>query len=194
MHPKNLGLFLGQIGFVTGTNPVCPRDMSGVVPRATGPKSLCSSCLNSGVDKRVISKRVVLADVPPERKPERGCIRMFPQNENRNEGTFACSPGTKNRNEGTFAKQNLFTKPPFYLPVRHRMAKNSKIDKSIIRHFSTIFGTNFPAPFGGALIHHCSEAYGIRSYNFSTILSPKRSLEILFHSPTSHFPQQCPRD
>ena len=29
--------------------------------------------------------------------------RMFPRNENRNEGTFGCSPGTKNRNEGTFA-------------------------------------------------------------------------------------------
>ena len=43
------------------------------------------------------SKRVVLADVPPERKPERGYIRMFPQNENRNEGTFGCSPGTKTR-------------------------------------------------------------------------------------------------
>ena len=28
---------------------------------------------------------------------------MFPQNENRNEGTSACSPGTKNRNKGTFA-------------------------------------------------------------------------------------------
>ena len=28
--------------------------------------------------------------------------RMFPRNENRNEGTFGCSPGTKNQNEGTF--------------------------------------------------------------------------------------------
>ena len=41
------------------------------------------------------SKRVVLADVPPERKAERGYIRMFPQNENRNAGAFECSPGTK---------------------------------------------------------------------------------------------------
>ena len=32
----------------------------------------------------------VHSDVPPERKPEeRGYVRMFPQNENRNEGTFA---------------------------------------------------------------------------------------------------------
>ena len=48
-----------------------------------------------GVAKRVVSKRVVLADVPPERKPELGYIRMFPQDENRKEGTFRCSPGTK---------------------------------------------------------------------------------------------------
>ena len=48
----------------------------------------------SGVGKRVVSKRVVLADVPP--------------NENRNEGTFGCSPGTKT---GTRVRS---TKPPFY--------------------------------------------------------------------------------
>ena len=54
----------------------------------------------SGVDKRVVSKRVVLADVPPERK--------LPRNEDRNEGTFACSPGTKT---GTRVRS---PKPPFY--------------------------------------------------------------------------------
>ena len=32
---------------------------------------------------------MVLADVPPERNPERGYIPMFPWNENWNEGTFA---------------------------------------------------------------------------------------------------------
>ena len=58
--------------------------------------------------KRVVSKRVILADVPPERKPERGYVRMFPRNENRNEGTFACSPGTKT---GTRVHS---PKPPFY--------------------------------------------------------------------------------
>ena len=42
------------------------------------------------VDKRVVSKRVVSADVPPERKPERGYVRQ----------------------------NHPFTKPPFYLPVR----------------------------------------------------------------------------
>ena len=45
-----------------------------------------------GVDKRVVSKRVVSADVPPERKPERGYIRQ----------------------------NRPFTKPPFYLPVSLR--------------------------------------------------------------------------
>ena len=43
----------------------------------------------SGIDKRVVSQRVVLADVPPERKPERGYLRQ----------------------------NHPFTKPPFYLPV-----------------------------------------------------------------------------
>ena len=51
--------------------------------------------------------------------------RMFPRNENRNEGTFGCSPGTKNRmfprNEkperGYLRQNHPFTKPPFYLPV-----------------------------------------------------------------------------
>ena len=33
--------------------------------------------------------------------------QVFPRNENRNEGTFACSPGTKNRNKGTFAETTL---------------------------------------------------------------------------------------
>ena len=61
-----------------------------------------------GLTKRVLSKRAVLADVPPERKPERGYIRMFPRNENRNEGTFACSPGTKT---GASVRS---PKPPFY--------------------------------------------------------------------------------
>ena len=47
-------------------------------------------------------------DVPPERKPERGYIRMLPRNENGNEGRFGCSPGTKT---GT---RVLSPKPPFY--------------------------------------------------------------------------------
>ena len=75
-------------------------------------------------------KRVVLADVPPERKPERGYIRMFPRNENRNEGTFGCSPRTKTGTRvrshvpserkperGHIRQNHPFTKPPFCLPV-----------------------------------------------------------------------------
>ena len=58
-----------------------------------------------GSTKGWFSKRVVLADVPrnetgtrvhsdapPERKAERGYLRMFPRNENRNEGTFLAWP------------------------------------------------------------------------------------------------------
>ena len=66
--------------------------------------------------KRVVSKRVVLADCPPERKPERGYIRMFPRNENWNEGTFACCPERKPE-QGYIRQNRPFTKPPFYLPV-----------------------------------------------------------------------------
>ena len=72
------------------------------------PEKQCRMYRFSGADKRVVSKRVVLADVPLERKPERGYIRMFPQNEKRNEGTFACSLGTKT---GTRVHS---PKPPFY--------------------------------------------------------------------------------
>ena len=74
-------------------------------PANSSPK-FCSSTFR-GLIKGWFSKRVVLADVPPERKPERGYIRMFLWNENRNEGTFACSPGTKT---GTRAYS---PKPPF---------------------------------------------------------------------------------
>ena len=64
-----------------------------VIPRSTlrkegGSESevvKLNALLESGVDKRVVSKRVVLADVP--------------RNENRNEGTFGCSPGTKKKKE-----------------------------------------------------------------------------------------------
>ena len=48
------------------------------------------SILFGGSQKGWVSKRVVLADVPPERKPERGYVRQ----------------------------NHPFTKPTFYLPVR----------------------------------------------------------------------------
>ena len=84
--------------------------------------------------KRVVSKRVVLADVPPERKPERGYVRQdhpftkppfylpmslfgvnkfgwFPK------GRFRrMLPRNENRNEGTFAKTTLLQNRPFISP------------------------------------------------------------------------------
>ena len=87
---------------------ICPSMLvwSHCDARRRGPT--CNGYKNRGLTKGWFSKRVVLADVPPERKPERGYIRMFPRNENRNEGTFACSPGTKT---GTRVHS---PKPPFY--------------------------------------------------------------------------------
>ena len=58
------------------------------------------SCSYQGLTKGWLRKRVALADVPPARKPARGCIRMFPRNENRNEGAFACSLRTKTGTRG----------------------------------------------------------------------------------------------
>ena len=69
--------------------------------------------LFSGVRKRMVSKRVVLADVPRYQEPERGYFRMFPRNENQNEGTF---PRNENRNEGIFAKTTLLRNRPFVSP------------------------------------------------------------------------------
>ena len=58
-----------------------------------------------GVQKRVVSKRVVLANVPRYQKPEQEYIRMFPSAK---KGTFECSPVPKT---GTRAQS---PKPPFY--------------------------------------------------------------------------------
>ena len=70
--------------------------------------------------KRVVSKRAISADVPPERKPERGYVRMFPRNENPElEGTFACSPGTKTRTRARSPK------PPFYKTALFHVYLNS---------------------------------------------------------------------
>ena len=69
------------------------------------------STFNSGVDKRVVFQKGgfggcspgaktgtrVHSDVPRERKPERGCVRMFPRNENQNEGTSAQTALLRNR-------------------------------------------------------------------------------------------------
>ena len=54
-----------------------------------------------------------LADVPPERKPERGYVRMFPRNEKPERGYIRMFPRNENRNEGTFTKTTLLRNRPF---------------------------------------------------------------------------------
>ena len=49
-----------------------------------------------------------LADVPPERKVERGYVRMFPQNEKPERGYVRMFPRNENQNEGTFAKTTFY--------------------------------------------------------------------------------------
>ena len=46
-----------------------------------------------------------------------GYIRMFPGNEDRNEGRFACSLGTKTGTRAHLPKPPFSTKPPFCLPL-----------------------------------------------------------------------------
>ena len=101
--------------------------------------------------KRVVSKRVVLADVP--------------RNENRNEGTFGRSPGTKNRNEGTFAcspgtktgTRVHSPKPPFY-------------ETALLS----------PVSLGGQDVHNSSENCGspgrVHSRGFTGVERGKKSL------------------
>ena len=97
------------------SGPTPSRSYSGSLPSEPGPNHLffhIKFSSNSAVAKRVVFQRVVLADafskggfggcsprtktgtrvhsdVPPEREPERGYVRMFPRNKNWNEGTFA---------------------------------------------------------------------------------------------------------
>ena len=88
----------------------------------------------SGVDKRVVSKRVGFADVPLERKPERGHVR---QNHPFTKPPFylpmtlfgvdksvvskrvvsADVPPERKPERGYVRQNHPFTKPPFYLPV-----------------------------------------------------------------------------
>ena len=67
---------------------------------------------NRGLPERVVSKRVVLADLPPKRKPERGYVRMFPWNEKPERGYVRTFPRNENRNEGKFAKSTLLRNRP----------------------------------------------------------------------------------
>ena len=88
----------------------------------------------SGVRKRVVSKRVVLADVPPERKPERGYVRQNHPFGNRpfispmtlfgidkrvvSKRVVSADVPPERKPERGYVRQNHpFTKPPFYLPV-----------------------------------------------------------------------------
>ena len=66
-------------------------------------------------------KRVVLADVPPERKPERGYIRMSPPPPGTKTGTRVRSHVHPERKpeRGYTRQDHPFTKPPFYLPASH---------------------------------------------------------------------------
>ena len=77
----------------------CKQRSSTVSKRASPLCHLFGGSQKSGIQKGL--------SCSPEPKPERGYIRMFARNENRNEGTFACSPGTKNRNGGTFTETTL---------------------------------------------------------------------------------------
>ena len=78
------------------------------------PSKVCTKH-RSEEPKRVVSKRVVLADVPPERKPDRGYVRMFPRNKKSERGYVRMFPRNENRNECTFAKTTLLprlSEPP----------------------------------------------------------------------------------
>ena len=74
-------------------------------PRLTSPRKVGVGDPNfadtnfslGGTQKGGFAGTRVHSDVPPERKPERGYIRMFPRNENRNEGTFAKTALLRNR-------------------------------------------------------------------------------------------------
>ena len=59
--------------------------------------------LSQGFTKGWFSKRVVLADVPPERKAKRGYIQMFPQNKNRKSG-----PTTMTKTTSGCTRRRLF--------------------------------------------------------------------------------------
>ena len=84
--------------------------------------------------KRAVSKRVVLADVPPERKPERGHVRQNHPFGNRpfisqmtlfgvdkrvvSKRVVSADVPPERKPERGYVRQNHpFTKPPFYLPV-----------------------------------------------------------------------------
>ena len=102
----------------------------------------------------MVSKSVVLVDVPLERKPERGYIRMFSRNENRNEGTCSHVPPERKPERGYVCQNHPFTKPPFCLLVgRADTHTHTYLPASLVpgkapggtsRKFGGGFGRNFP--------------------------------------------------
>ena len=91
-----------QVNCKKKKNRICHPPSPGTIPQIY----LCS-CVFSfldfrGLTKGWFSKRVVLADVPPERKLERGYVRI-------------CSPGTKTRTRARSPKPPFYGKPPFCL-------------------------------------------------------------------------------
>ena len=114
--------------------------------------------LNSEEPRRVVSKRVVLADVPPERKPERGYVR---QNHPFTKPPFylpvtifgvdkrvvskrvvSADVPPERKPERAYVRQNHpFTKPPFYLPVINH--KGTKIRVFRVRFFGLLSSQTF---------------------------------------------------
>ena len=60
---------------------------------------------------------MVLADVPPERKPERGYIRMLPPERKPERGYVRMLPQNEKPERGHVRQNHPFTKPPSFLPV-----------------------------------------------------------------------------
>ena len=83
--------FGGKDKFLTGAR----RCMVFFLSEKLAVKSPGVSTVFGGRPKGWFSKRVLLADVPPERKPEQGYIRMFPQNEKPERGHVRMFPRTK---------------------------------------------------------------------------------------------------
>ena len=103
--------------------------------RALSYRPIIKNDLSRGLTKGWFSKRVVLADVPPERKPERGYIRMFPRNEKPQRGYVRMFPRKENRNEGTFAKTTL---------LRNRLFISQWFSETIFRQLPLVvaFGSS----------------------------------------------------
>ena len=124
---KNLRFSAKICGFLRFSAKICasnaPKERRRKLETNIHANLVFQACISlfrrfSGVDKRVASKRVVLADVPRHQKLERGYIRMFPRNEYRNLRSHV--PPERKPGRGHVRQNHPFTKPPFYLPVSFR--------------------------------------------------------------------------